>query len=38
MTMTAIMFIKLAGVSRLCFYFRLDNGNIWTIQIGEVIE
>jgi hypothetical protein len=33
MTMTAILFTKLAGVSRLSFYFRLSNGNVWTITI-----
>jgi hypothetical protein len=38
MKLQSILFVKLAGVSRLAFYFRLSNGNIWTIQIGEVIE
>lgn len=33
MTMTAILFTKLAGATRLSFYFRLDNGNTFVIRI-----
>lgn len=33
MKLQSILFVKLAGATRLSFYFRLSNGNIWTITI-----